>query len=37
MPYTDWIPFVEQTIPEKTNLKLFEFGLGEGTRIYRLL
>lgn len=32
MPYTDWIPFVEQTIPEKTKLKLFEFGLGEGTK-----
>ena len=32
MPYTDWINLVEKTIPNKKNLNIIEFGLGEGTK-----
>jgi hypothetical protein len=31
MAYTDWIDIVEDTILEKANLPILEFGLGQGT------
>jgi hypothetical protein len=32
MPYTDWINIVESAIPNKEELSILEFGLGEGTK-----
>lgn len=31
MPYTDWIEAMDNFIPDKKNLSLIEFGLGDGT------
>jgi hypothetical protein len=31
MPYTDWIELMETAIPNKKELSIIEFGLGEGT------
>lgn len=31
MPYTDWIELMETSIPNKKELSIIEFGLGDGT------
>jgi hypothetical protein len=31
MPYTDWIDLMETEIPNKQDLSMIEFGLGDGT------
>jgi len=31
MPYTDWIDLMESEIPNKKDLSMIEFGLGDGT------
>ena len=31
MPYTDWIELIEKEIPNKKDLSILEFGLGDGT------
>lgn len=32
MPYTDWISIFETDVPNKKELSIIEFGLGEGTK-----